>query len=133
MAKKRGRMVFYPFLSTTNHDRRWSFLSFAYVSRKVDSDQAKGVQKEIVFGAGDSRKRHQHYCCPLPSRHIHVSAHKSPAFLLLPLFFLRREGMVTHTTVLQEQKEAAKYSKLEEEAMQIKVDGTKRAFHAKYV
>ncbi len=41
--------------------------------------------------------------------------------------------MVTHATVLQDQKEAAKYSKLEEEAMQIKVDGTKRAFHAKYV
>ena len=58
---------------------------------------------------------------------------KVPAFLLLPLFFVRREGMVTHATVLQEKNEAAKYSKLEEEAMQIKVDGTKRAFHAKYV
>ncbi len=129
--KKEGEDGFYLFFSSTMIAGGLSFPSRTY-HEKVDSDQAKGVQKGIVFGAGGSRKRHQHYCCPFPSRHIHVRAHKSPG-IPPPLLPIRREVMVTHTTVLQEQKEAATYSKLEEEAMQIKVDGTKRAFHAKYV
>ncbi len=99
MAKKRGRMVFRPFSpQPTMIAGGLSFPSRTY-HEKVDSDQAKGVQKGIVFEAGGSRKRHQHYIVVLfPPRHIHVRAHKSPGIPSPPplLPTARRNGDSCH-------------------------------------